>query len=69
MDQYTRARIEKTLAMIKVLHKLANPSFDTTEQAEKGRIVWDAVKEALGDHSYADILSAQVTLELMLEGK
>jgi hypothetical protein len=69
MDKYTQQRLQKALDIVNVLHKLANPACDTPEQAEKARIIWDAVKEALGEHSYADILSARTSLELLIEGQ
>lgn len=69
MDQYTEQRLQKALSMINVLHKLANPECDTPEQAQKARIIWDAVQEALGEHNYADILSARASLEMILEGR
>ena len=55
--------------LFRSLHKLANPACDTPEQAQKVRIIWDAVQEALGEHNYADILSARASLEMILEGR
>ncbi len=42
----------------------------TREEAEKARIIWDAVTEALNKrgHNYASILSAKSGLEALIEG-
>ena len=63
-------RLELALAMVDSLHDLANPSCNTPEEAEKARIIWDAVKEVLSkrDCNYASILSAKSGLEALIEG-
>jgi hypothetical protein len=65
----TEARLNNVLAMIKALHTIANPACDTLEDVAKARIVLGALKTALGEKSYADILSARATVEMMLEAK
>jgi len=68
--EFDKRRLELALAVIDSLHDLANPPCTTREEAEKARIIWDAVTEALNKrgHNYASILSAKSGLEALIEG-
>lgn len=68
--EFDKRRLELALAVINSFHDLANPPCTTREEAEKARIIWDAVTEALNKrgHNYASILSAKSGLEALIEG-
>ena len=68
--EFDKKRLELALAMVDSLYDLANPPCNTPEEAEKARIIWDAVKEVLSkrDCNYASILSAKSGLEALIEG-
>ena len=68
--EFDKRRLELALAMVDSLYDLANPPCTTREEAEKARIIWDAVTEALNKrgHNYASILSAKCGLEALIEG-
>lgn len=69
-DQMTRLAVweleanDKALRCLNALHALANPACDTPVQAEKAKIIWEAVKSALEAQglSYASIISSQAHL-------
>ena len=68
--EFDKRRLELALAMVDSLHDLANPPCTTREEAEKARIIWDAVTESLKKrgHNYASILSAKSGLKALIEG-
>ena len=69
-QEFDKKRLELALAVIDSFHDLANPPCNTPEEAEKARIIRDAVTEALNKrgHNYASILSAKSGLEALIEG-
>lgn len=61
----------KVLKVVQAFHLLANPRCITPEEAREGTIIWEAVKRELSAQgiSYADILGAKATLEVLIEHK
>jgi len=63
--EFDKRRLELALAMVDVLHQLANPDWNNKEQIITSNVITETLK-AKG-FTYASILSAKSGLEALIE--